>query len=412
MRYIPLPVILSLVLFTACTAAIMPTSVPTQPLPTRTPVPTPLSTPMPTPTPEWGIAFAALMLSPEEVSAPQCPTRLYMIRPDESDLTQLTEDIEYLAGLRASPDGKHLLFVAKREDTLGDHDADYFDLSHLYILDIQSGEILTLTSGTTSDEWLATWSPDGRKIAFVSSEVNTPCSPCPPCYEEGCTPMVTEYHTHLYVMNGDGTGKRKLTPREGRIQAVSWSPKGEWIAFEQFGAIWAIRPDGSEWHKVADAPIEYWPPYHSRPFTAQLAWSPDGSKIAFAAPGVNGNADIFIANPDGYGLFNVTHHPAEDFQPTWSPDGKSIAFVSKREGNWAIYVQQVEGDGIQEAFYSPTVHAVHPAWSPNGLQVAFTAGPDLWKMHLFVLDLSRGRARQLSDMLVIESPVWISMPSR
>lgn len=354
------------------------------------------------------------MVSPEEVSAPERPTRLYLIRPDGSSLTQLTGDVEYLTGLRASPDGWYLLFAAKREDTTGDYDADYFDLSHLYVVDVQSNEILTLTSGTTTDEWLATatWSPDGKQIAFASSEVNTPCSPCPPCYEEGCTPMVTEYHTHLYVLNRDGTEKKRLTPQEGRIGSVAWSPTGEWIAFEQLGVIWAIRPDGSEWHKVADAPIEYWPPYHTRPFTAWLAWSPNGRRIAFAAPGVDGNADILIANTDGSGLFNLTHHPAEDFQPAWSPDGQSIAFISKRKGNWAIYIADVDGGGIREVFYSPDAQAVHPTWSPNGSQIAFTAGPELWKTRLFILDLSGGFPHQLSEMLVIDPSAWVSMSAR
>jgi len=397
-----------LALFAACAPAALPTPVLT---PTQPPPP-PVPTLTPTPAPEWGIAFAALMVSPEEVSAPDRPTRLYLIRPDGSNLEQLTGDIEYLAGMKASPDGRYLLFVAEREDTTGNHVADYFDLSHLYVVDVQSGDILTLTSGTATDEWpgSASWSPDGRQIAFASSDVNAPCAPCV-CHGENCTPEVTEYHPHLYVMNLDGTGKRRLTPWEGEIKAVAWSPTGEWIAFEQIGVIWAIRPDGSEWHKVANASVEYWPPYHTRPFT-WLAWSPDGSRIAFAAPGVNGTADIFIANPDGSGLSNLTHHPADDLQPAWSPDGQSIAFISNRRGNWAIYTMDVEGGGIREIFHSPDAQAVHPVWSPSGSQIAFTAGPELWKMHLFVIHLSGGHPHQLSEVLVMDPPAWILLSAR
>lgn len=421
MRHILLT-ILSLALLTACTTvANIPTSIPTQPppttptllLPTSTPTATPMPPPTSTPTPEWAIAFAALMIPPEE-SYGDCPTRLYIVRPDGSNLTQLTGDIEYLAGLKASPDSKYILFAAKREDTLGDHDADYFDLSHLYILDVQSSEILTLTSGTTTDEWfgVADWSPDGKQIAFASSEVNTPCSPCPPCYEEGCTPMVTEYHTHLYVLNRDGTEKKRLTPQEGRIGAVAWSPTGEWIAFEQLGVIWAIRPDGSGWHKVADGPIEYWIPYHTSPLTSHLAWSPDGLRLAFAASGADGKVDVWIADADGARLVNLTEHPAEDFEPAWSPDGHSIALISNRRGNWAIYVADVDGGGIREVYYDPDNQAAHPTWSPDGTRIAFTAGPELWKTRLFILDLSSGLPHQLSEMLVIDPFAWISMSAR
>ncbi|MFO3796396.1 MAG: hypothetical protein ACK8QZ_03815, partial [Anaerolineales bacterium] len=371
------------------------------------------SMPTLTPTPEWGIVFTALMIPPEEGSG-NSPGRLYIIHPDGSGLAQLARDTEYLTGLKASPDGKYILFAAKREDTTGDHDADYFDLSHLYVVDVQSSEILTLTSGTTTDEWfgVADWSPDGKQIAFASSEVNTPCSPCPPCYEGGCTPMVTEYHTHLYVINRDGTDKKRLTLQEGRIEAVAWSPTGEWIAFEQLGVIWAIRPDGSGWHKVADAPIEYWMPYHTSPLTSRLAWSPDGRRLAFAAPGADGKADVWITDAEGSGLLNLTGHPAEDLEPAWSPDGRYIALISNRRGNWGIYVADVDEGGIREVYYDLDNQAIHPTWSPDSTQVAFTAGPELWKMSLFILDLSSGLSHPLSKMLVIEPFAWISISAR
>lgn len=409
MRHI-LPAILSLVLFAACTVATPappPTPIPT-PLP---PTPTPLPPPTPTPASEWGIAFGALMRPLEDLG--EWPMRLYMIRPDGSDLTQLTGDIESLDGLKSSPDGKYILFAAKREDTLGDHYVNYFDLSHLYIIDIQTSEIFTLTSGTTTDEWfgIADWSPDGKQIAFASSEATKPCRPCPPCYEEGCTPTVAEYHTHLYVINRDGTGKKRLTPQEGRIVAVAWSPNGGWIAFEQEGVIWAVRPDGSGLYKIADAPIEYWMPYHIYPLAPHLAWSPDGGRLAFAAPGVNGKADIWIAKADGSGLFNLTRDPADDFEPAWSPDGRSIAFISNRRGNWAIYIADVEGEGVREVYYDPSKLTVHPTWSPNGAQIAFIARAE-WKACLFILNLSSGFSYQLSDMVVVEPFVWISMPPK
>jgi hypothetical protein len=132
MRYILLTV-LCLALLTACTTvATTPTSIPTQPPPTRTSIPTllPTPTPTPTPTPEWGIAFAILHPEAVEMPSPNRPMRLHLIRPDGSGLTPLTGEIEHLANLTASPDGRYLLFVANREDTDGDGQLDYFDLSH------------------------------------------------------------------------------------------------------------------------------------------------------------------------------------------------------------------------------------------------------------------------------------------
>jgi len=337
--------------------------------------------------------------------------RLHLIRHDGSGLTPLTGEIEHINNLTASPDGRYLLFIAIREDTCPDGGVGYFDLFHLYRLDVQSGEIFTLTGGTTTTEWSAAWSPDGQQIAFVSSEVNVPCSPSPPCYEEGCTPMVTEYHTYLYVMNRDGTSKRRLIPQEGKIEAVAWSPTGEQILFTQYGALWVINPDGSGLFKVADALTEY----RGRPYAAQPAWSPDGHRIAFVAPGIGPEhyPDIFVINADGSGLFNLTSDPAEDYQPVWSPDGRHIAFVTTRIGYQSIYTINIDGSNVTQIFHSSTEGAYHPTWSPNGLHIAFVVGSSaLWKERLFLADLASGLSHQLGQDCVGDHPAWVLIPSR
>ncbi len=407
-----LSLVLLVIALTGCTVS-HPSPPVTVTLEMPTSLPTATFTPAPTspPPPEWGVAFAVLHPNAVEMPSDNRPMRLHLIRRDGSELMPLTGEIEFITNLTASPDGRYLLFVAKWEDTFGDGSADYFDLSHLYGLDIQSGEFFTLTRGTTTNEWLATWSPDGERIAFVSSEVNTPCSPCPPCHEEGCTPMVTEYHTRLYVMNRDGTEMRMLTPREGRIEAVAWSPIGKQILFTQHGAVWVINPDGFGLFKVADALTEY----RGRLYAAQPAWSPDGSRIAFVAPGIGPerHPDIFIVNADGSGLFNLTNHPAEDFQPAWSPDGRYIAFVTARLGYQSIYTIGVDGSNLTQIFHSPTEGAYHPTWAPDSSRLAFVVGlPPLWKEQLFLVDLTGGLPRQLSKEYVGDRPVWVRLPSR
>ncbi len=373
----------------------------------------PSLTPTPTPTPEWGIAFAALHPEAVEMLGASRPMRLYSVRPDASRLTVLTEEMERITGLTASPDGHYLLFAAIRQDTCpGDGGVGFFDLSHLYMLDVSSREIFTLTNGTTTEEWpVATWSPDGQQIAFVSSEVNAPCSPSPPCYQEGCTPIVTEYRTHLYVMNRDGTGKRKLTFQEGRTEAVAWSPTGEQILFTQHGALWVVKPDGSDLLKVADALIDH----RGRSFATRPVWSPDGRQIAFVASGIGpeNHPDIFIINADGSGLFNLTNHSSEDYQPAWSPDGHHLAFVTTRHGYQSIYTIGIDGNDITQVFSSASEGAYHPTWSPDGSRIAFVVGsPAVWKEQLFLADLTSGLSYRLSQEFVGDHPAWIVIPSR
>src|SRR5262245_4209052 len=47
-------------------------------------------------------------------------------------------------------------------------------------------------------------------------------------------------------------------------------------------------------------------------------------------------------------IFNLTHHPAEDWRPAWSPDGSKIAFVSDRTGDWQIYVMNPDGTKVRK----------------------------------------------------------------
>lgn len=393
MRYILLT-IFSLALVTACTTvAITPTSTSTLPLLTPTPTSTP---PPPTPTPDWGIAFAAVSSDMTTGPGPVWPLSLHLIHRDGSRLTPLTGEMEYITNLTASPDGRHLLFAAYREDTDGDGSAGSIDLPHLYIVSVQTGEIVTLTNGSTSMERVAAWSPDGERIVFASSEVNA-----------NNRVHVTESHTYLYVINRDGTGKVKLTPQEGMIQAVAWSPTGEWIAFDQNRAVWVVKPDGSDLLRVADASIADW---HS--YTAQPVWSPDSSQIVFVAPGIEDSGDIFVANADGSGLFNLTADPSEEFEPAWSPDGQSIVFVRTQVGEeWGLYVINVDDNTITSVFRSTTRGVSTPVWSPDGSQVAFiSASSETWEESLLVTALTSTSTRQLTEN-VWGRPAWVLMPT-
>ena len=50
------------------------------------------------------------------------------------------------------------------------------------------------------------------------------------------------------------------------------------------------------------------------------AWSPDGTKIAFAT-NPDGNAEIYVGNTDGSNQARLTDAPGDDLMPAWSPDG-------------------------------------------------------------------------------------------
>ncbi len=77
--------------------------------------------------------------------------------------------------------------------------------------------------------------------------------------------------------------------------------------------------------------------------------SPDGQKIAFMSRR-EGNWDIYVINADGSNQQRLTDDPAEDGLPTWSPDGRVLAFVSRRGESWAVWAMTPTGKDQQQLF--------------------------------------------------------------
>ena len=153
------------------------------------------------------------------------------------------------------------------------------------------------------------WSPDGKKIAFVSRR-------------DGC-------RGEIYVMNADGRGLRRLT-RNGLADALPmWSPNGTRIAFLRFSVppacggwagdpgpnVYVMNADGSGQRRLARG----WP----------SAWSADGRKIAFTGP--DDRPGMYVMNADGSGqrrLNTVSFRGRPDGgSAAWSPDGQKILFT-------------------------------------------------------------------------------------
>jgi TolB protein len=149
------------------------------------------------------------------------------------------------------------------------------------------------------------------------------------------------------------------------------------------GGTWtdAIEPDGSSRETVFGRGM----------YISHIAWSPDGTRIAYVGIVQYGNQSperqtqfgIFVSNPDGSGAQQLTDGVNEGW-PSWSPDGARIAFSSTRgdpaERECApggqsscptdIYLVNADGSAITRLTDDPSPDYA-PAWSPDGARIAF-----------------------------------------
>lgn len=99
----------------------------------------------------------------------------------------------------------------------------------------------------------------------------------------------------------------------------------------------------------------------------------------------DGNAEIYMMNPDGSNKMNLTNHPSHDYDPDWSPNGNRIVFVSKRDGTSDIYTMNSDGSNLRRLTYpvNPSDPGDGrnrddmPDWSPDGTKIVFYSQRDL-----------------------------------
>lgn len=112
----------------------------------------------------------------------------------------------------------------------------------------------------------------------------------------------------------------------------------------------------------------------------EIAWSPDGRRIAFHSQHQEAAGDIFVAEVGKDGLLGVLNLTAPsggvlaiepDVTPDWSPDGGHIALTSYRGGGAAIWVFAADGRSARQVTAVGTHGDYFPAWSPDGQMIAF-----------------------------------------
>lgn len=209
----------------------------------------------------------------------------------------------------------------------------------------------------------------------------------------------------LYVVNADGTGRKCLVKQGVEPQyGLAWSPDGTKIAFvwqrDHSREIHVINADGTGEKNLSPIPANDQYP----------AWSPGGSRIAFTSgnPPYGSIAfDICVMNPDGTGRSRLTQGPAGigDSGPHWSPDEKRIAFSRHEQGNSEVYVMNADGSGQRNLTQSPRLDFCR-GWSREGKKILFESNrTGNWDIYVMNAD-GRGQTNLTRNPADDSGPSW------
>jgi dipeptidyl aminopeptidase/acylaminoacyl peptidase len=164
--------------------------------------------------------------------------------------------------------------------------------------------------------------------------------------------------THGTVPGGSsGAGLRPAAHRNGLIAFAA--------VHASASDIFTVQPGGSGLHRLP-LPVALGP--------TALAWSRDGTQIAFAATNFSAHeaSSLYVVRADGHGLRQLTHGLVGVSDVTWSPDGQWIAFAGWVRGAPAAFAIRVTGTGLHPILTGFSVRSL--AWGPGGL-LAFSGTP-------------------------------------
>ena len=119
------------------------------------------------------------------------------------------------------------------------------------------------------------------------------------------------------------------------------------------------------------------------------ALSPDGSLLAFDWRG-----DIWTVSSAGGRAMRLTAHDAHDGFPSFSPDGSRLAFMSRRHGNWDIFVMDLADLAPRRITHHSGDDQIS-CWSPDGSTLYFDSSRRSRRTQLYAVDAGGGRPRRV-----------------
>lgn len=314
------------------------------------------------------------------------------------------KDIRFIGDMHLSADGEQIAFEV-REYPPGHNKRR----GRIWTIDTFGGKAEPLTQGKQDDSY-PRWSPDGKKIAFISTGEGEKDKP------------------QLHLIGATGGDVRQVCTLPNGVSTLAWSPDGSKIAFisqdgleprselkvfpppqERHQHLWIIRVNDTIPQAVTPNGITVW----------EYVWSPDGQQFALyysTKPEDTGwyHSQIGIVAADGGAVHQLTHFPPVSRQAralAWSPNGQQLTYISGKwsdPGRGAGEISQLSLHSGQSRILTPGISCSPTwcAWFPDGRRLLYTA-VDGVSHQVSILDIGDGTTTVLDREFIMD---WEDQP--
>ncbi|MDD2846348.1 MAG: S9 family peptidase [Rhodoferax sp.] len=249
-------------------------------------------------------------------------------------------------------------------------------LSKLWGVPLDGSPPRPLTTGESSDSG-ARWSPDGRRLAFVSSRAG---------------------RNQVFVLPRDGGEALQLGQLDGSVESVRWSPDGQQLAVV---CTLDVNPELRGQRAGQGDPL---PPAQGPQLVWRLPYKSDGMGYTLAQEN-----HLFTMDATSGDAQQLTDGPFDVRGVCWSPDGKQLAYVRTREGDSAhrtdLWLTDTKGRNARQ-LSTEQAQVLSPVWSPDGRWIVFSGTLDEGdaQVRLWCAEVATGTVQGLgSDAIEIST---------
>jgi Tol biopolymer transport system component len=323
-------------------------------------------------------ALVALALAPSYTAQTATAPGAVPTEPRETHLRnirQLTFGGEN-AEAYFSLDGKKIIFQSTREPYKCDQE---------FTMNTDGSDVKLVSTGRGRTT-CGYFTPDGQRLIYASTHLNSPDCPPPPNQSEGYVWAIYPSFD-IFSAKLDGTDIKRLTNTQGYDAEGTIAPDGKKIVFTSTRdgdlELYDMNLDGSNprrlthdlgydggaWHSQ-DGQWIVW--RANRPKTPEeIARYKDLFSRNLVMPA---KMELFTMRADGTEQRQITNNGAANFAPYFLPNGRQIIFASNmndpRGGNFDLFLINRDGTGLQQITFDQNFDGF-PMFSPDGKKIVW-----------------------------------------